>query len=64
MTLSSLNSYGSSFQVKVLSALLTRKEFLLNIHDVLNEEYFENSAHRWIIKEILKYYQKYHYCHC
>ena len=60
MTLSSLNSYGSSFQVKVLSALLTRKEFLLNIHDVLNEEYFENSAHRWIIKEILKYYQKYH----
>jgi replicative DNA helicase len=27
---------------------------------VLSEEYFDNTAHRWIIKEILKYYQKYH----
>jgi replicative DNA helicase len=48
------------FQVKVLSSLLTHKEFLLNIQDVLSEEYFDNTAHRWIIKEILKYYQKYH----
>jgi replicative DNA helicase len=27
---------------------------------VLSEEYFDNQAHKWIIKEILKYYQKYH----
>ena len=60
MTLSSLDSYGTHFQVKVLSCLLTHKEFLINIHDVLSEEYFSNSAHKWIIAEILKYYERYH----
>ena len=37
MTLNSLSTYGTAFQVKVLSSLLTHKEFLQNIHDVLNE---------------------------
>lgn len=60
MTLQSLNQYGTSFQIKVLSSLLTHKEFLLNIHDALSEEYFDSQAHKWIIREILKYYQKYH----
>ena len=31
MTLSNLNAYGTGFQIKVLSSLLTHKEFLLNI---------------------------------
>ena len=60
MTLQNLSQYGIGFQVKVLSSLLTHKEFLLNIHDVISDEYFDNQAHQWIIKEILKYYQKYH----
>ena len=60
MTLTSLNQYGNHFQTKVLSSLLTHKEFLTNIHDILSEEYFDNQAHQWIIKEILKYYDKYH----
>jgi replicative DNA helicase len=60
MTLSTLSQYGIHFQIKVLSSLLTRKEFLVNIHDIISEEYFDNSAHKWIISEILKYYDKYH----
>ena len=60
MTLQTLNQYGHDFQVKVLSSLLTHKEFLVNIHDIISEEYFENSAHKWAIKEILRYYDKYH----
>ena len=60
MTLTSLNQYGTHFQIKVLSSLLTHKEFLVNIHDILSEEYFDNQAHQWIIKEILRYYDKYH----
>jgi len=60
MTLSTLAQYGTQFQIKVLSSLLTRKEFLINIHDVLSDEYFDNSAHKWIINEILKYYDKFH----
>ena len=42
MTLNSLSTYGTIFQIKVLSLLLTHKEFLQNIHDVLSEEYFDN----------------------
>ena len=60
MTLSTLAQYGTHFQTKVLSSLLTHKEFLTNIHDILSEEYFDNSAHKWVISEILKYYEKYH----
>jgi replicative DNA helicase len=60
--LSNLSQYGVGFQIKVLSSLLTHKEFLLNIQDVLSEEYFDNQAHRWIIKEILNYFHKYHTC--
>tara|TARA_B110000902_G_scaffold30872_1_gene33153 strand:- start:388 stop:1770 length:1383 start_codon:yes stop_codon:yes gene_type:complete len=60
MTLTSLNQYGHDFQIKVISSLLTHKGFLINIHDIISEEYFENQAHRWTIKEILSYYDKYH----
>ena len=60
MTLNNLSQYGTGFQIKVISALLTHKEFLLNIQDVLDDEYFDSQSQKWIIKEILKYYQKYH----
>ena len=60
MTLTNLNQYGTSFQIKVISSLLTHKEFLVNINDMLVEDYFDNQAHKWIIKEILKYYDRYH----
>ena len=60
MTLVNLNQYGTSFQIKVLSSLLTHKDFLININDMLSDEYFDNQAHKWIVKEILKYYEKYH----
>ena len=60
MTLQTLNQYGAEFQIKVISSLLTHKEFLTNIHDIISEEYFEKSAHKWTIKEIVKYYDKYH----
>ena len=60
MTLTSLNQYGKPFQIKVLSSLLTHKGFLTNIHDIISEEYWDNQAHKWVIKQILKYYDKYH----
>ena len=60
MTLKNLNQYGPHFQIKVLSSLLTHKEFLVNIHDILSDEYFDNQAHKWVIKEVLRYYDKYH----
>ncbi len=59
MTLNSLNQYGPAFQIKVISALLTHKEFLTNIHDIISDEYWDNQAHKWIINEIIRYYDKY-----
>jgi replicative DNA helicase len=29
------------------------------MHDVLSEEYFDNQAHRWVVKQILDYYEQY-----
>ena len=60
MTLSELDKYGITFQVKVLSSLLNHKEFLINVHDVLDSSHFSNQAHQWIIDQILQYYSKYH----
>jgi len=60
LTLNSINQYGHEFQIKVLSSLLTHKEFLTNIHDIISDEYFENPAQKWAIKQILNYYDKYH----
>ena len=59
MTLNSLATYGTAFQIKVLSSLLTHKEFLQQMHDVLSEEYFDNQAHKWVVKQILDYYEQY-----
>ena len=60
MTLSELDKYGPQFQVKVLSSLLNHKEFLINVHDILDESHFTNQAHKWVVSNILSYYSKYH----
>lgn len=60
MTLPKLENYGSEFQVKVISSLLTDSKFLRNNHDIISEEYFQNSAHKWVVKTILKYFDDYH----
>jgi len=59
-TLSKLNQYGPQFQSKVVGALLTQKNFLVNVSDSLEKEYFENQANQWIVDEIQKYFTKYH----
>ena len=60
MTLQKLSQYGKAFQIKVLGALLTDKGFLLNVRDTLRVEYFDTDTHKWIIDQILKYFDKYH----
>lgn len=60
MTLRSLQQYGKGFQLKVLGSLLTDKSFLLNVRDVLTEDYFDADSHKWIINQINNYFDKYH----
>jgi replicative DNA helicase len=59
MTLKSFADYGYEYQIKVIASLLTNKEFLINIYDILDENDFTNQSHKWIINEILKYFRKY-----
>jgi len=58
--LSTLQSYGHGFQIKVLSSLLKNKEFIQNVNDVLDTNMFDSPAHKWIVAEALRYYYKYH----
>ena len=51
MVLLSLSQYGHSFQIKVLSSLLSHKEFLINIHDIISDEYFDNQAIKWCVEK-------------
>ena len=60
MTLQKLSQYGKGFQLKVLGALLTDKSFLLNVRDVVKTDYFDSDSHKWIVDQILKYFDKYH----
>lgn len=60
MTLKSLQQYGKGFQLKVLGSLLTDKTFLLNVRDVLHDHYFDADSHKWIVKQICEYFDKYH----
>lgn len=55
-----MEKYGLTFQIKVIGALLTQRQFLLNICDSLEGEYFSNSAHQWIVEFIIKYFNEYH----
>jgi len=59
-TLSKLSQYGPTFQTKVIGALLTDRDFLITISESLSDDFFENTSHQWITKEILKYFNKYH----
>ncbi len=55
-----LSQYGLPFQLKVINQLLTNKEFLLDIRDSIQEEYFDNQSLQWIVTRTLKYFDQYH----
>ena len=59
-TLQSLESYGTKFQLKVISSLLNNKKFLTSVFDILNTDDFTSQSHKWIVQQIINYYNKYH----
>lgn len=60
MTLNTLEEYGHSFQIKTLFILLTKKEFLNNVYEILNENDWPHQAHKWIVNHLLEYYNQFH----
>ena len=45
-----LSDFGYNFQVKLIAALLTDKNFLQQISDILDPKYFESEATAFIVK--------------
>jgi replicative DNA helicase len=60
VSLGQLSSYGSGFQIKVLASLLNHKEFLQTVYDTLEDDFFDNPGHKWIVEQTLRYFHKYH----
>tara|TARA_R100001591_G_scaffold114210_2_gene128308 strand:+ start:938 stop:2308 length:1371 start_codon:yes stop_codon:yes gene_type:complete len=54
-----LNQYGPTFQIKLISALLRSNEFTSTIIDILEGDYFESDANKWIARVVKDYYIKY-----
>jgi replicative DNA helicase len=51
--------YGYNFQVKLLSALFKDKPFLQQITDILDSNFFESEANKWIVKTVGEYFSEY-----
>ena len=60
VTFNRLSEFGKAFQLKVIGSLLTDKLFLQNVRDVLTPDYFDSDSHKWIIKNLIDYFDKYH----
>ena len=53
------NTYGYSFQIKLLAALFKNKTFLQQISDILDSNYFESDANKWIADTVIEYFEEY-----
>jgi len=58
--LKTLSEYGHSFQLKVINSLLKERQFLLNIRDTIEIDFFEHIGQKYIVENILDYFDKYH----
>jgi len=58
--LKSLSDYGYNFQLKVINSLLKERTFLLNIRDIIEVEYFDHIGDKWIVENILNYFDQFH----
>ena len=56
---STLSQFGHVFQSKIISSLLSDKKFIQTISDILEHEYFDSDANKWICNEIREYFFEY-----
>ena len=54
-----LKKFGSEFQVKCISGLVSDRPFIERISDIVEADFFESDAHKWIVKESIKYFNEY-----
>jgi replicative DNA helicase len=53
-----ISVYGTAFQVKVLSSLLTDLKFLQTSSDILSGEIFDSDSNKWLVNETIDYFLK------
>ena len=51
--MSKLTQYGHAFQIKALAILITDRDFLQQISDIISPDYFDNDAGKWIIRKLI-----------
>ena len=54
-----LTKFGSEFQVKCISCLLSEKSFLERIYDIVKDDYWDSDSHKWIVNVIINYFNQY-----
>lgn len=54
-----LKKYGLDFQIKCISCLISDRSFIERIHDIVESEFFESDADKWILKESVNYFNDY-----
>jgi len=53
------SKYGTSFQNKIISALLSDRSFSRQVFDIIKSEYFDSEASEWLVREIMSYLEEY-----
>jgi replicative DNA helicase len=54
-----LAKFGPSFQAKAVAAMLNSPDFLSQSYDIINPNFFELDANRWIVQTTLEYFDEY-----
>ena len=54
-----LSSFGTSFQSKIIAALITDIKFMQTISDILQPSMFDSDSNKWLVKVIRDYYYEY-----
>ena len=54
-----LSQFGHNFQVKSIVCLMTKANFIEQVYDIVDSEYYDNDALKWIVKECIEYFIQY-----
>jgi replicative DNA helicase len=53
------NKFGTSFQIKIISALISDTVFFQTVYDIIKPMYFDSEANEWVSKTMFMYFDKY-----
>jgi replicative DNA helicase len=53
------NQFGPTFQAKIISSLLSDNKFIQTISDILEPNFFDSDANKWLTQEISKYFNEF-----